>query len=76
MNGFQYSTLGGKLRFESVYWNFCFDERIWKEKIIVAHANGTNWKKASAVMVTVNIVQTIDFLMIAANVGNTQIMNQ
>lgn len=42
---------------------------LWKKKIIVVHANGTHWKKLSAVMLTVNIVQTLDALMIVANVG-------
>lgn len=43
---------------------------------IVVRVNGMRYMRVSDVMVTVNIVQTIDFLMIAANVGNTQIMNQ
>ena len=37
----------------------------------VVRVNGMRYMRASAVTVTVNIVQTIDFLMIAANVGNT-----
>lgn len=35
---------------------------LWK-KIIVAHANGTHWKKVSAVMVKANIVQISDTWM-------------
>lgn len=41
---------------------------LWK-KIIIAHANGTHWKKASAVMVKANIVQISDALMIVVNAG-------
>ena len=41
---------------------------LWK-KIIVVNANGTHWKKASAVMATVNIVQILDALMTVVNVG-------
>lgn len=41
---------------------------LWK-KIIAAYANGTHWKKASAVMVKANIVQISDVLMIIVNVG-------
>lgn len=48
---------------------------LWK-KIIVAHANGTHWKKASAVMVKANIVQTLDSLMIAVNVGRVLKMTE
>ena len=48
---------------------FLFKERLWKKKIIVVHVNGTQHTKAFAVMVTVNIVQTLDVLMIAVNVG-------
>ena len=69
MNGFQYSTLGGYLRFKSVYWNFYFKERLWKKKIIVVHANGMHWKKASVAMMVANIVQILDALMIVVNVG-------
>ena len=47
---------------------YFFGVTLWK-KIIVVHANGTHWKKASAVMVKANIVQTLDSLMIAVNVG-------
>lgn len=42
---------------------------MWKKKIIVVHVNGTQHTKAFAVMVTVNIVQTLDALMIAVNAG-------
>ena len=42
---------------------------MWKKKIIVVHVNGTHWKKLSAVMLTVNIVQTLDALMIVVNAG-------
>lgn len=42
----------------------------------VVRVNGMRYMRESAVMATVSIVQTIDFLMIAANAGNTQIMNQ
>ena len=41
---------------------------LWK-KIIVVHVNGTRHTKAFAVMVTVNIVQILDALMIVVNVG-------
>ena len=42
---------------------------MWKKKIIVVHANGMHWKKAFAVMATVNIARILDYLMIAVNVG-------
>jgi hypothetical protein len=42
---------------------------LWKKKIIVVHANGMHWKKAFAVMATVNIARILDYLMIAVNVG-------
>lgn len=42
---------------------------LWKKKIIVVHVNGTRHTKAFAVMVTVNIVQTLDVLMTVVNVG-------
>lgn len=45
-----------------------FGVTLWK-KIIVIHANGTHWKKVSAVMVKANIVQISHSLMIAVNVG-------
>ena len=48
---------------------FLFKERLWKKKIIVVHVNGTRHTKAFAVMVTVNIAQILDVLMIAVNVG-------
>lgn len=38
---------------------------------IVARVNGTQYAKVSAVMVTVNIAQISDALMIVANVGRT-----
>lgn len=41
---------------------------LWK-KIIVVHANGTHWKKASAVMAKANIVQISDAWMTVVNVG-------
>lgn len=41
---------------------------LWK-KIIVVNANGTHWKKAYAVMVTVSIGQISDCWMIVVNVG-------
>ena len=37
----------------------------------VVRVNGLRYMRESAVMVTVNTAQTIDFLMIAANVGRT-----
>ena len=40
---------------------------MWKKKIIVVHVNGTQHTKVSAVMVTVNIVQTLDVWMIVVN---------
>ena len=42
---------------------------MWKKNIIVVHANGTQHMKAFAVMVKVNIVQILDALMIAVDVG-------
>lgn len=42
---------------------------MWKKNIIVVHVNGMHWKKVSAVMVTVNIVQILDALMIVVNAG-------
>lgn len=48
---------------------FLLKERLWKKKIIVVHVNGTRHTKAFAVMVTVNIAQILDVLMIAVNVG-------
>lgn len=41
----------------------------WKKKIIVVHANGMHWKKASVAIMVVNIVQISDALMIVVNVG-------
>ena len=40
---------------------FIFDGVVWR-KILVVHANGTHWKKVSAVMVKANIVKTLDSL--------------
>ena len=48
---------------------FVFKERLWKKKIIVARVNGTRYMRVSAVMATVNIVQTLDVLMTVVNVG-------
>ncbi len=48
---------------------------LWK-KIIVAHANGTHWKKASAVMVKANIVQISDVWMTVVNVGRVLKMTE
>lgn len=48
---------------------------LWK-KIIVIHANGTHWKKASAVMVKANIVRISDALMIAVNAGRVLKMTE
>ena len=42
---------------------------MWKKKIIVVHVNGTQDTKVFAVMVTVNIVQILDVLMIVVNAG-------
>lgn len=42
---------------------------MWKKKIIVVHVNGTQHTKVSAVTGTVNIVQSLDALMIVVNVG-------
>ena len=42
---------------------------MWKKKIIVVHVNGTQHTKVSAVMATVNIVQTLDVLMTVVNAG-------
>ena len=36
---------------------------------IVVRVNGTQYTKASVVMATVNIEQTLDALMIAVNIG-------
>lgn len=48
---------------------------LWK-KIIVVNANGTHWKKAYAVMVTVSIVQILDALMIVVNAGRVLKMTE
>lgn len=48
---------------------------LWK-KIIVSHANGTHWKKASAVMVKANIVQISDAWMTVVNVGRVLKMSK
>ena len=48
---------------------FVFKEKLWKKKIIVVHVNGTQHTKVSVVMVTANIVQTLDVLMIVVNAG-------
>ena len=48
---------------------------LWK-KIIVAHANGMHWKKAYAVMVKANVVQTLDSLMTVVNVGRVLKMTE
>lgn len=48
---------------------------LWK-KIIVIHANGTHWKKASAVMVKANIVRISDALMIVVNAGRVLKMTE
>lgn len=40
-----------------------------RKKIVVVNANGTHWKKAYAVMVTVSIGQISDCWMIVVNVG-------
>lgn len=42
---------------------------MWKKKIIVVHVNGTQHMKVSAVMVTVNIVQILDALIVVVNAG-------
>ena len=46
---------------------------LWTQKDVnvVARVNGTQYAKVSAVMVTVNIMQTLDSLMMAANAGRT-----
>lgn len=49
---------------------FLFNEvACGRKKIIVAHVNGTHWKKAYAVMIVANTVQILDALMIVVNVG-------
>lgn len=51
-----------------------FNKRcLWTQKDVnvVARVNGTQYAKVSAVMVTVNITQTLDSLMMAANAGRT-----
>jgi hypothetical protein len=48
---------------------------LWK-KILVVHVNGTHWKKASAVMVKSNIMQTSDAWMTVVNVGRTLKMSK
>jgi len=68
--------LGDDAWFKSTRRTFLFlVVTLWK-KIIVSHANGTHWKKASAVMVKANIVQTLDSLMIAVNVGRVLKMTE
>ena len=46
---------------------------LWTQKDVnvVARVNGAQYAKVSAVMVTVNIMQTLDSLMMAANAGRT-----
>lgn len=46
---------------------------LWTQKDVnvVARVNDTQYAKAPAVMATVNIVQTLDSLMMAANAGRT-----
>lgn len=48
---------------------FYFFEVISWKKIIAVRVNGTHWKKAYAVMVTVSIGLILDALMIVVNVG-------
>ena len=47
---------------------YFFEVVVWK-KFNVVHANGMHWKKAYAVMATVNIGQISDAWMTAVNVG-------
>lgn len=54
---------------------FFWGVTLWK-KIIVIHANGTHWKKAYAVMVTVSIGHISDVWMTVVNVGRTLKMSK
>ena len=51
-----------------------FFNQTQKDVNIVARVNGTQYAKVSAVMVTVNIVQTLDAWMIVVNARRTQKM--
>ena len=47
---------------------------LWKKKIIVVHVNGTRHTKAFAVMVTVNIVQTLRSQSVVVSFGREKKM--
>lgn len=70
---FQCFSLGDLFRSSRRTGLFLLRRWLWTQKDVnvVARVNSTQYAKVSAVMVTVNIVQTIDFLMIAASVENT-----
>lgn len=57
--------------FKSAHWTFLLRRCLWTQKDVnvVARVNGTQYTKVSAVMATVNIVQTLDVWMIVVNVG-------
>ena len=54
---------------------YFFEVVVWK-KFNVAHVNGTQHTKVSAVMATVNIVQILDTLMTVVNVGRVLKMSK
>lgn len=68
--------MGDDAWFKSTRRTFLFLVSNIMEKIIVAHANGTHWKKASAVMVKANIVQISDVWMTVVNVGRVLKMTE
>jgi hypothetical protein len=53
--------------FKSAHWTFLNSEDTYESKSV----NGMHWKNVSVAMVTVNIAQNSDALMIVANVGRT-----
>ena len=65
--------VGRFMPFKSAHWTFLLRRCLWTQKDVnvVARVNGTQYAKVSAVMETVNITQTLDSLMIAANAGRT-----
>lgn len=64
--------------FKSAHWTFFkLRKHLWilKYANIVVRVNGMRYMRASAVMVTVNIVQTLDALMIVVDVGRRTSMS-
>lgn len=68
---FQCFSLGDLCRSSRRTGLFLLRRCLWTQKDVnvVARVNGTQYAKVSAVMATVNIVQTLDVWMIVVNVG-------